>query len=175
MKLSVKEMTVFASLGTLMFVSKLLMEFLPNIHLLAVLTMVYTLVYRKKALYPIGVYIGLQIAQGLLHGGYPWWIPHVYLWPLLWGVTLLLPRFSKPTVAVPIYAAVCGLHGLLYGTLYAPTQALLFGLNFEGMVAWIVAGFPFDVIHAVGNVCLSVLILPLTRLLTLLERHAQRT
>ena len=40
MKLSVKEMAVFASLGTLMFISKLVREFLPNIYLLGVLTMV---------------------------------------------------------------------------------------------------------------------------------------
>ena len=175
MKLTVKEMTVFASLGTLMFISKLVMEFLPNIHLLGVLAMTYTLVYRKKALYPIGVYVGLQIAQGLLYGGYPWWIPHIYMWLILWGFTMLLPRRMSTAVAVPVYMTVCGLHGLLYGTLYAPTQALMLGLTFEGTIAWIVAGLPFDVIHAVGNVCLGVLIVPLARLLMQLERSAQRT
>ena len=109
MKLSIKEMAVFASLGTLMFISKLVMEFLPNIHLLGVLTMVYTLVYRKKALYPIGIYVGLQVVYGFVYGGMPWWLPHLYVWVILWGVTMLLPRRMNAAVAAVVYAVVCGL------------------------------------------------------------------
>ena len=40
--ITLKEIAVFALLGTVMFVSKMLMEFLPNIHLLGVLTVTYT-------------------------------------------------------------------------------------------------------------------------------------
>ena len=36
-RLSVRDMAVFAMLGTLMFCSKILMEFLPNVHLLGAL------------------------------------------------------------------------------------------------------------------------------------------
>ena len=48
MKLRIREMAVFAMLGTLMYVSKVIMEMLPNIHLVGILTVVYTIVYRKK-------------------------------------------------------------------------------------------------------------------------------
>ena len=44
--LDLRHMVIFAMLGTVMFVSKVIMELLPNIHLLGMLTMVYTLVYR---------------------------------------------------------------------------------------------------------------------------------
>ena len=44
---------VFAMLGTIMFCSKVIMQFLPNIHLLGMLTMVYNLVFRVRALIPI--------------------------------------------------------------------------------------------------------------------------
>ena len=54
--------------------------------------------------------------------------------------------------AIAVYSVVCGLHGFLYGTLYAPVQALFFGFDFSQTVAWIVAGFPFDVIHGIGNI-----------------------
>ena len=53
MKLSVREITLFGMLGAVMYCSKILMEFLPNIHLLGTLTIAYTLAFRKKALYPI--------------------------------------------------------------------------------------------------------------------------
>ena len=53
MKLNVREITVFSMLGTLLYVVKLAMEALPNIHLVGTLIAAYTLVYRWKALYPI--------------------------------------------------------------------------------------------------------------------------
>ena len=60
MKLSTREMTLFALLGALMYVSKVIMEMLPNIHLLGVFVVAFTLVYRKKALYPIYIYVFLN-------------------------------------------------------------------------------------------------------------------
>lgn len=170
-RLSLQEMMIFAMLGTLMFCSKLIMEFLPNIHLLGMFTMVFTIVFRKKALLPIGIYVMLT---GLYAGFSPWWVPHLYLWTVLWGITMLLPQRMPKAVAAVVYPAVCGLHGLAYGTLYAPAQALLFGLNFKQMLAWIVAGLPWDTIHCVGNVAAGLLILPLSALLRrLYSKHRQ--
>ncbi len=145
-------------LGTLMFVSKLLLEILPNVHLLAALTTVYTVVFRKKALIPIYLYVFLN---GLWAGFSAWWIPYLYIWTVLWGVVMLLPRNMSTRVSVVVYCVVCALHGLLYGTLYAPAQALLFGLSFEQTLVWIAAGFPWDVVHAVGNVVAGLLVCPL--------------
>ncbi len=150
---------VFSMLGTIMFISKILMEALPNIHFVGMLTMVYTLVYRKKALIPIYVYV---LLNGIYAGFSPWWIPYLYLWAILWGVTMLLPKNMKPKIAVPVYAVVCSLHGLFFGTLYAPAQALMFGLDFKSMIAWIIAGIPFDLIHAAGNLAAGLLIVPLS-------------
>ena len=53
MKLSVKEIAIFAMLGTITYASKMVMEVLPNIHLIGVFLMAFTIVYRKKALYPL--------------------------------------------------------------------------------------------------------------------------
>ena len=155
-------MVIFAMLGTVMYCSKILMEVLPNIHLLGMFTMVYTLVYRKKALYPIYIYVFIN---GLFAGFATWWIPYLYLWTVLWGVTMLLPRNMPTKVACIVYPAVCRLHGCLFGTLYAPAQALLFGMSFDGMIAWIVAGLPWDFIHGVGNLFAGMLVLPLTNVL----------
>lgn len=169
--LSVRELTVFAMLGALMFCSKLLMEVLPNIHPLGMLSMCYTLVYRKKAIIPIAVYL---LLQGVYAGFNLWWLPYVYLWPLLWAVTLLLPRNMSNKKAMIVYPAVCALHGLLFGTLYAPAQALMYGLSFQAMLAWILAGLPYDLIHATGNLFAGLLILPLSGLLRRLDRQAYR-
>jgi len=42
---------------------------------------------------------------------------------------------------------------------------LMFGLNFNAMIAWIIAGLGFDAAHAISNVATGVLIVPLSELL----------
>lgn len=60
MKLTIREITVFGMLGALMYASKIIMEVAPNVHLLGVFTIAITVVYRKKALYPIYTYVLLN-------------------------------------------------------------------------------------------------------------------
>lgn len=173
MKLTLKEAVIFGMLGAVMYASKLLTELLPNIHLIGVFIVAITVVYRKKALYPIYVFIFLT---GLLNGFNMWWIPYLYIWAVLWGAVMLLPKKLPPKAAPVIYAIVCSLHGFLYGTIYAPAQALMFGLDFKGMVAWIVAGLPYDAIHGVSNFIGGlILIVPLTSILKIAERTARKT
>lgn len=170
MKLSVKEVVVFAMLGAVMYVSKILMEFLPNVHLLGMFTVTYTLVYRKKALYPIYTYI---LLNGIFVGFATWWLPYLYIWAVLWGAVMLLPKNTPAKIKPIVYMIVCAAHGFLFGTLYAPAQALLFGLSFKGMIAWIVAGIPWDVVHGISNFCCGILIVPLTKLLRKMETASE--
>ena len=158
-KLSIKEICLFAILGALMFVSKIVMEALPNIHLLGMLTMTYTIVFRKKALIPIYVYV---LLNGLYAGFNSWWIPYLYIWTVLWGVTMLIPKKMPKAIECVIYPLICALHGLFFGALYAPIQALMFRFTFEQTLAWIAAGLTFDIIHMAGNFALGLLIFPVS-------------
>ena len=89
MKVSTREMTVFAMLGAVMYASKMIMEAAPNIHLLGTFITAYTIVYRKKALYPIYTYV---ILNGLFSGFASWWVPYLYVWTVLWGAGMRLHR-----------------------------------------------------------------------------------
>ena len=154
-----------------MFTSKLLMEALPNIHLVGMLTMAYTIVYRTKALAPIYVYVALA---GLYLGFSPTaWAHNVYIWAILWAATMLLPLKMPRRVACFVYPAVCCLHGLFFGVLSAPVQALFFGLNFEQTLVWIAAGAAFDITHAIGNLVAGLLVLPMSELLLRLEARSK--
>lgn len=162
------DILVFTMLGVIMLLSKLLMEALPNFHLLGTLITAYTIVYRKDALKPIYIFV---LLSGIVYGFGIWWIPYLYIWTVLWIMVMLLPKNMNPKVAAPVYMIVSGLHGILYGTLYAPAQALLFGLDFKGMLAWIAAGFSFDVMHCVGNVILGILIIPIANALRKFHKY----
>ena len=151
-----------------MYASKLIMEIFPNVHLLGVFTMAYSVVYRKKALYPIYIYVFLN---GIFSGFATWWIPYLYIWTILWGVTMLLPKNMPKNICPIVYMIVFALHGFLFGTLYAPAQAILYGLNFQGMIAWIIAGLPWDFVHGVSNFFCGILIVPIIIVLRRLENN----
>ena len=153
---------MFAMLGALMYASKIVMEALPNIHLLGMLTIVYTIVFRKKALIPIYVYIMLN---GLFAGFSVWWMPYLYIWTILWAVVMLLPKKMPRWLCYVLYPLLCSLHGLAFGILYAPAQAIMFGVTFEQMIAWIMAGIPFDIVHCIGNFAAGLLIIPVSNML----------
>lgn len=162
-----------------MFASKKAMEVLPNIHLLGMFIVTITSVYRVKALIPIYIYV---LLDGLFGGFSLWWVPYIYIWAILWALTMLLPRDMylwdrekhpawlngklAPWFSMLIYALVSGLHGLLFGVLYAPFWAIVMHLSWQGMLAWIGNGVAFDLIHALSNFIVGfILAVPVARLL----------
>ena len=162
---------IFAMFGAMMFCSKLIMEGLPNIHPLGMFIMLLTVVYRWKALIPIYVYVFLQ---GLYSGFDVWWIAYLYIWAILWGITMLLPRKMPNAAKAVVYPAVCGFFGLLFGLAYAPAWAIVYGLNFKQALMWTAAGLSFDLLHVAGNAAMGCLVLPLSKVLLRLEGKTGR-
>ena len=148
MRLTTREITIFAMLGAVMYGSKVILEFAPNIYVLL---------------------------NGLFSGFSAWWVPYLYIWTVLWGAVMLLPKKMPKAVRPFVYMIVCAVHGFLFGTLYAPVQAVLFGLNFEGMIAWIAAGLPWDFLHGISNFFCGILIVPIVSVLRLAERYAEKS
>ena len=161
--LTTREIVTFAMLGALMFVGDLAFEAIPNVHPVTMLTVLYTVAFGKKGIVPFLVYIGLLAA---FSGGL-WLVPYLYIFPLCYLCTLLVPK-KFPTWARQVcYTVICTAFGLLFGTLYAPWHALVFmkSLELKSIIAWIASGFTYDVIHALGNFAASLIIIPLAKLL----------
>ncbi|MBQ7411748.1 MAG: hypothetical protein IJW10_02435 [Clostridia bacterium] len=165
-KSKVLDLVIFTMLGCILFMSKIITELLPNIHPVTMFICVYTLVYRARAIIPVYVFVAVS---GLFYGFAPWWIPYLYIWAFAWALFMLIPKNASLKLKGILSTVFCALHGLLYGVLYAPAQAVLFGLNFKGMIAWIVAGIPFDILHMCGNIVISVLVIPLYKVVSRLE------
>jgi energy-coupling factor transport system substrate-specific component len=167
-KIPIRDITIFAALGAIMFASKIIMQGLPNMHLLGLFIASITLAYRQRALIPLYVYVFLD---GLFSGFAFWWIPYLYIWLPLWGAFMLVGKLTlSKRFRIPLYMVICAVHGLLFGIMYAPAQAFFFGLSFNMTITWIIAGLWFDVIHAITNFAAATMILPLSTLLTKLSR-----
>jgi len=164
-------MAIFAVLAAIMFVSRISMQFIMNVHLLGLFVAAITLSYRVRALIPIYIYVMLD---GLFTGFAFWWQPYLYIWLPLWLLFMAAGNFSvklkvPKAVQVPLYMVLCGLHGLLFGLMYAPAWAFYMNLSFEATIAWVIAGLPADIIHCISNVATGVLIIPLSELLQKLQ------
>ena len=159
-------LTIF---GVLMFTTKIVMAVLPNVHLIGMFIMVFTITFRSKALIPIYIYV---LLEGVVYGFGMWWMSYLYVWAILWAITMLLPRRMPHAVAGVVYPVICSLHGLAFGALCAPVQAIMLKFKFGQMLTWIAMGFPFDVTHAIGNFCFGLLSLPLTLVLVRLKKKS---
>ena len=167
-KLKIHEITVFAMLSAVMFASKVAMEGIPNVHLLGTFVVAFTLTYRKKALLPIYGYV---FVNGIWEGFSPFgWLPELYLWLILWGAVMLLPKKMPKVMAPIVYMLVSCLHGLFFGVLYSPVYALFSGMGWDRVWLWILAGLPFDLLHGMGNFALGTLIIPIATLLKKLDK-----
>lgn len=166
--LSIREIAVFAMLGALMVASDLVMNILPNVHLVGVMIVMLTVVYRWKALYPLYLYV---VLVGLFEGFGLWWLPYLYIWTILWGVTMLLPKRMPGWLAPIVYSVICAAHGFGFGLLWAPSQMLLMNFTWKQTLVWVGMGFlTADVPHGIGNLCGSILIVPMVALLRRLNR-----
>ena len=99
----IADLIVLSMMGAIIFAAKIAFEPLPNIHPIAMLVMVLTIVYRVKAL--VSVYI-FALLLGLYNGFPVWWISHLYVWLILWAVTMLLPRNMSDRKAMIVYPIV---------------------------------------------------------------------
>lgn len=155
--LRIKELVRLSLLASLMMVAQVGMAFLPNIELVSLLCIGYTLSLGKKALYVLYIFV---LMQGLLYGFGLWWLCYLYIWAVLWGVTMLF-RSMEPPLG---WAVVSGLFGLSFGLLTALPYLLMGGVPMA--FAYWVNGIPFDIAHCIGNFAAALILLnPLRRTL----------
>ena len=163
MRSRLADLCLMAMMGTVLVASKAALAYLPNVELVSLLTILFTVVFRGRVLGALGVFL---LLEGLLHGFGSWWFMYLYVWPLLAGLAWLFRWMKRPWQ----WAVLSGLYGMAFGTL---CSLVYFPVGGPRMVAaFIVSGLTFDAVHAVGNFLLALLLFrPLRRALDVLERR----
>lgn len=162
-KITVREISLFAILGAMTFAAKYVMGGLPNIEPVSLMVMLFGVVFGKKAVYPIGLYVMLEI---LFYGLGIWNIMYLYIWPLLGTAAYCLRRMRLPLG----WALLSGGFGLLFGLLCAPVDVVIGGPGYA-VSKWI-SGIPFDIAHCIGNFVMAlVLFCPMRSMMEKLYRN----
>ena len=150
-------------LGAILLVSQIALAPLPNIEIVSVLVVLFTLVLGKYVAYTLSVFI---LLEGLVYGFGLWWFSYLYIWTILAIFTFFFRKMESRLG----WALLCGFYGLLFGTLTSFPTFVLSG--FAVGVAYILSGIPFDLIHAAANFLLAFLLLPVLRKLLEKLTHA---
>lgn len=158
MKLNTREIALFGILGGLTFGAKVAMMWMPNIEPVSLMVMLFAVVLGRKALYPIYVYVLLEL---ILYGLNLWSANYLYVWLIL----AIAAWFMRDMTAPLGWALLSGTFGLLFGLFCAPVYILTGGPLFA--LTWWINGIPFDIMHCLGNFSIALgLFIPLRGWLT---------
>ena len=153
-----KRLAADGLLTAVLLVLQVALSYLPNIELVSLSVILYTLVLGKRV---IPILLAFSLLEGLLYGFGIWWISYLYIWPILAGCTWMLKKFHSPDWGY--WFLSCGF-GLCFGLLCS-IPYLAGGLG--AALAWWIAGIPFDLLHGLGNLAVaSVLFHPFKRILS---------
>ena len=84
---SLRELVLMSLLGALLFACKMAMAGIPNVEPVTLLVILYSVVFGRKALWAIYLYVGLEV---ITWGLQVWVINYLYIWALLWLLSHLL-------------------------------------------------------------------------------------
>ena len=116
----VRKITRIALLSAILYIAKVVLEFLPNVELISFLTIIYTLVFGAETLLIVTVFNLFELIQW---GFGVWWISYLYVWPLLVLVTMFMKKLSVGTGSGKeefiLWAIVSGGFGLFFGLFFS--------------------------------------------------------
>lgn len=138
------------------FALQVVMSPLPNIEPVSLLTLVFMAVFGWKGLYPVYVYVVMDI---LYFGLGTWNINYLYVWAVLAVAAFFLRKMESPLG----WALLSAGFGLAFGLLCAPVSLFMGGWAYA--VSWWISGIPFDLMHCAGNFVMALLLFKPLRLL----------
>jgi energy-coupling factor transport system substrate-specific component len=164
-KMKIRNIVIIGMMSAILFALQVAMGLLPlpNIELVSLLIILFTLVFGYQALYIIYIFV---ILEGFFYGFGPWWINYLYVWTVLFVVTMLFQNKRSPF----LWAVVSGAYGLGFGALCSIPYFLTGGIP-SGIAYW-VSGIPFDIVHGISNFIITlVLFNPIHKLLSKLNGY----
>ena len=161
----IKDIALIGMMSAIMITAQVALSFLPNLELVSLLIILYTLIFGWKALYIIYVFVTVE---GLIYGFGLWFINYLYVWTVLFIIVMLLRKLHSGF----LWAVISGLFGLSFGALCSIPYFITGGIA-SGFAYW-AQGIPFDLLHGGGNlVAALVLYQPLYYILSRLQKRME--
>ena len=108
--LSIRDLALMGLFSAILLGVQLAFAFLPNIELVSLLIILYTRHLKYRALPVIYVFV---LLEGLIFGFGIWWIIYLYIWAILFALTML----AQKNQSLIGWAMISGGFGLFLGRL----------------------------------------------------------
>lgn len=164
------ELVILSLCTAILFISQIALSFLPNIELVSLLIIIFSIFFGKKVLY---VVYSFALLEGFFYGFGLWWYMYLYIWNILVLVSIIF-KSQKSSL---FWAMISGFYGLLFGFFSSFVFFFVGFLGLDGsankgislMFSYWINGIPFDIIHCIGNFFVAlVLFKPLFNIFKLL-------
>lgn len=149
LRLTVSDIAVIGIMVATLEGGKLALSFLPNVEIVTLLIILYTLCFGPKVIYAI---ITFTCIETFLYGFNLWVIMYLYVWPLLAFITYL----CRKKTGTLFWSFLSAFFGLFFGAFCAIPY--IFTSGPAGAFAWWISGIPFDVLHCISNFVLALVL-----------------
>lgn len=161
LRLTIKDIVLIGVMIATLEAGKFVLSFLPNIEIVSLLIVLYTIIFGKKIFYAVFVFV---LVECLVWGFGLWSIMYFYIWPLL----ALISYFFRNQKSVWFWSIILAIYGLIFGALCSIVYFFAGGIS--GAISWWIAGIPYDIVHCFGNFSVTlVLYKPLSKILIKLK------
>lgn len=146
-----KDIALIGLLSATLTAGKLVLSFIPNVEIVTLLFIVYTVTFGfKKTLLVSVIFSTTEI---FIYGFSTWLLIYYLIWPLLILITEVFKNKIKSEYG---FAIIGSLFGFSFGLIFAVGESLFYGISY-GIVYW-VRGIPFDIIHGFSNAVVIILL-----------------
>ncbi|HHV46550.1 MAG TPA: hypothetical protein GXX53_06600 [Tissierellia bacterium] len=158
-----KDIVLIGILSATITAGKLALSFIPNIEVVTLLFIAYTIVFGyRKTMFVSLIFTTTEI---FIYGLNTWLLVYYFIWPFLILLTEIMKKAVKSEYG---YAVLGGIFGYAFGFFFAIGESLFYGIAY-GWAYWI-RGLLFDLIHGTSNfIVILTLLNPLKSLLSKLK------
>jgi len=160
-----RDVVLIGILSASITAGKLALSFVPNVEIVTLLFIVYTVTFGyKRTLLASLIFTTTEI---FLYGFATWLLGYYFIWPLLIIITEVLNKRFKSEYA---YAILGASFGYAFGIFFAVVESFFYGVAY-GWAYWI-RGLVFDLVHGTSNfIMILFLFNPLKNLLGKLKKN----
>lgn len=141
-----KRISLLAMLITIAVVGRIVFTFIPNVQPMTTIIIIAS--FLVSPLEAVIVAVMSTILSNLYLGMGPWVLWQALIWGLIGLVSGIIGKFHFriPLVFLILYSGFCG---IFYGFVMSIAMSFAMDVNFW---TYYLAGLPFDMSHAVGNI-----------------------
>ena len=139
-----RDIAIIGLLSASITTGKLVLSFIPNVEIVSLLFIVYTIIFGIKR--SIIISIIFSTTEIFIYGFSTWLLGYYLVWPML----IIIIHFAEKIIKTEYgYATIAGLFGFFFGAFFAIAESFFYGYAY-GLTYW-VRGIPFDILHGVSN------------------------